>query len=102
MSNKDEAKVCYSFEDTDIALGCVKKMIKESKDECHPRLVLLVQENCDGCEEEKTRFKKDVEEGTIIQIDINSEEGKDIAKRNEVEAVPALLLLDCKNDFIDA
>jgi len=102
MGSKEEIKTCYSIEDNEAALDCLKQVAKKSNgEECRPRLVLLVQENCGGCEEEKARFKKDIEDGTVVKIDINTPEGREIANRNKIEAVPAVLLLDCKNVLID-
>lgn len=101
MSSNNEIKTCFAIEDNEKALDCLKRVVRESKDECRPRLILLTQENCGGCEEEKSRFKKDIEAGTVVQVDINTQEGREIANRNKIEAVPAVLLLDCKNVLIE-
>lgn len=97
----EEIKQCYAIPDDNDALSCIKKRVAESQDPCRPRIVLLVQENCGGCMEEKARYKKDIDSGIVTPVDINTQEGLEIAQHNEIEAVPALLILDCQNNAIE-
>jgi len=100
MDNSD-AKKCYVLEDRDAGLACVKKVIENYEGSCKPKLVLLVQEKCPHCSKEKEIHKADIEKGIIKQIDVDSEEGLDIAVKNGLSGVPALLLVDCRNQIIE-
>ena len=46
------------------------------------------------------RRRKAIDEGLIQVIDIDSPEGLAIAAKNEIDAVPSLVLLDCKDKII--
>ena len=97
----EEVKQCYTHENDDQALSCIKKVVRETNDSCRPRIVLLVQENCTGCAEEKARYRKDIEAGLITTVDIFSSEGAEIAKKNDIDIVPAVLIVDCRNKAIE-
>jgi hypothetical protein len=96
----EEIKQCYRHEEDGVALECIKTVIRQNPGGC-PRIVLLTQENCVGCQEEKARYQKDIEEGIITPIEIDSPEGAEIARKNEIYAVPAVLVLDCQNQAIE-
>jgi len=97
----DEVKQCYKIEDDEQALSCVKNLVKQSQGSCQPRMVLLVQEGCSGCAEEKIHYKDDIASGLVKMVDITTSEGKEIAKKNSIYAVPALLIVDCNNLAIE-
>ena len=99
----EKIKECYKIEDDPQALSCVKNVIKQTRSEpgCKPRMILLVQEGCTGCAEEKEHYKEDIKNGIVSMIDIRTDEGKEIAKKNDIFAVPALLILDCENKAIE-
>jgi hypothetical protein len=100
----EKIKECYKNDNDDQAFTCIKEAIKKEKAEgasCQSRAVLLVMENCAGCKEEKARYSKDIADGTISVVDIYSPEGQIIAKKNDIYAVPALLILDCKDAAIE-
>jgi hypothetical protein len=101
MSNEELVKRCYSHEDDKQAMDCIKEVVKHPEPGCQPRLVLLVREGCDGCRQEKEHYKSEIAAGLVTTVDIFSPEGIDIAKRNAVDAVPALLVLDCKDTAIE-
>ena len=103
MNSNKRIEDCYKIEDDNQALSCIKGVIREvdAGETCKPRIVLLVQENCGGCAEEKAKYKNDIDSGVIQLVDIYSDDGRDIAKRNNIEAVPAVLILDCKNTLIE-
>jgi len=103
MGSEEKVRDCYKIPDDGPALECIKQVIKQTRNEpgCRPRMILLVQENCAGCAEEKARYKADIESGLVEMVDVYSPEGLEIANRNGVESVPALLVLDCKNIAIE-
>ena len=81
-------------------LSCAKKVISEYKGNCRPRLILLVQDNCDPCKEAQAKFAKDIDDGIISKVHIDSKEGISIIKNNGIDNVPTLLALDCHNKVI--
>jgi hypothetical protein len=97
----EKIRDCYKIDDDGQAMECIKTVIRQSQDTCKPRLVLLVREGCEGCQEEKVHYKGDIESGLVSSIDILSPEGKQIALRNKIDAVPALLILDCQGNAIE-
>lgn len=92
-----KAQKCLSIEDNAEAFACVKRVIAEGGKGCQPRLVLLSNENCDPCSEEMAHHKKDIDAGLIHVIPFTSPEGVEIAKKNNIDYVPSVLLLDCHN-----
>jgi hypothetical protein len=101
MTNEEAVKRCYANESDDTALSCIKEVIKHPEVGCTPRMVLLVREGCDGCRQEKERYKNDIASGLVNVVDIFSEKGKEIALRNEIDFVPALLIVDCGDKAIE-
>ena len=91
---------CYCKESVKEAVECITEFVRSAEGKCLPKLVLLTQENCVPCAEEKDLNKKFIEEGIIKVFDIKSPEGKAIIAKNKVEAVPSLLLLDCEDKII--
>ena len=101
-TNEESVKLCYAHEDDDKAFECIKGVVKNpDPGSCAPRLVLLVREGCDGCRQEKEHYKDEIASGLVTTVDIFSEKGKEIARRNEIDAVPALLVLDCQDKAIE-
>ena len=96
-----DVKSCFDLESKADGLACVKRVIKEYQGSCAPKLVLLTKEDCPYCDQEKKRRKQDIESGEIIQIDAFSKDGLDIIKKNNMDAVPALVVLDCNNYLIE-
>jgi hypothetical protein len=103
MDNTAEVKKCYGIAEDDNAMTCIKEVVKKSQVEggCVPRIVLLYRDGCGGCIEEKARYKKDIDSGLVTPVDIFSDEGKEIAKRNDIDAVPAVLIVDCNGLAIE-
>ena len=99
----DAVQACLLIEDDKEALSCLKDLIKNwpAEGECKPSLVLLGQGNCVPCNEEYDLHAEAIAAGIIEVVDIYSERGADIAKRNDIEATPALLLLDCTDTIIE-
>lgn len=93
---------CMGIEDTGEALSCVKEMIANSNDTCRPKLVLLVSEGCEYCREEEMNHKDDIAAGIIQRVDIASREGITMVEKNDLDAVPALILFDCHDKVIMA
>ena len=93
---------CLAKEDDTTALDCLKKVVAQyaGSDICRPKLVLLVQEGCVPCKEETALHAADIAKGIIQKIDFNSAEGMAIAKKNGLEYIPSLILLDCQNNLI--
>lgn len=100
MGANEEIKECYKVDDDNQAMTCIKKVVQNTNDNCKPRIVLLYQDHCEGCKESKDQYKNEIAAGVITPIDFFSSEGKEIAKRNDIAAVPALLILDCQNNAI--
>jgi len=93
---------CLAIEDDMTALGCLKKVVAQyaGADVCRPQLVLLVQDGCIPCKEETARHAADIARGIIRKVDFHSPEGQAIAKRNDIAAIPSLILLDCHDNLI--
>ena len=93
---------CLTIEENIQALNCLKKVVRESGgSSCPPQLVLLVQDGCIPCKEETSLHAADIANGTVRKVNIATPEGLAIAKRNEVNHIPALLLLDCQDNIIE-
>ena len=108
MSNQKEvdARVqgCLAIEDNTEALDCLKKAVRtfsQTEDVCRPRIVLLTQDFCDSCKEEKSALQKSIDAGEVVEVSLETPEGQDIARRNEIDFAPAVLLLDCNNKIIE-
>jgi len=98
MTTKEEAEACVDVKDK---LGCAKEfVVRHKKDECSPKLVLLVQPDCDPCAKVQRELAKDIEAGLIKKVVFDSPEGTEIIKANKIEGIPSLLLLDCRNKSI--
>ncbi len=97
---QDEIQKCYAIEDDAKALTCLKKVVKEASGDCKPRLVLLTRRGCTPCKEEKEHHKEAITTGTIQEVNLYSPEGQRIAKKNEIDFVPSLILVDCHDNII--
>ena len=55
----DQKKVdaCYAIEDNKEALKCITEYVRTAKESCQPKLILLTQERCVPCGEEKLLTK---------------------------------------------
>jgi len=91
---------CYAIEKDEDALACLKKLVAAAEGKCCPKLVLLTQESCTPCKEERELHKEDIAKGIIQELSIDTEEGFEVAAKNEIEHFPALVLLDCDNKLI--
>jgi hypothetical protein len=101
-TNEESVKLCYAHEDDNEALECIKGVVKNpAPGSCAPRLVLLVREGCDGCRQEKEHYKDEIASGLVTTVDIFSEKGVEIARKNQIDFVPALLVVDCGDKAIE-
>lgn len=91
---------CYAIENDKDALACLKELVSSAEGNCRPKLVLLTQEGCLPCSEEKAFRQKDIDKGIIQELSIDTQEGFDVAAKNEIEDFPALVLLDCDGKLI--
>ncbi len=91
---------CFAIEDNNAALACLKEIVRTATGPCRPRLVLLTQERCIPCAEEKARHQEAIDKGLIQVLSVNSPEGLEVAVKNQLENVPSLVLLDCKDNLI--
>ena len=91
---------CFAIEDNKDALACLKEVVSKAKGDCPPKLVLLTQESCTPCEEERELHKEDIAKGVIQELSVDTEEGFEVAAKNEIDFFPALVLLDCDNKLI--
>ena len=94
---------CLSAEDDKVAFACIKDVIRIPKEEsvCQPKIVLLTQGGCGPCSEERERFAHDIETGLVQLVDIDSPYGRTIAERNQVDSIPAIMILDCEDNIIE-
>lgn len=100
MSEYPKIDQCYTIEDNQQALDCLKEATKEESP-CKSRLVLFTKKGCSGCKEERKANKADIEAGRIEEISLNSKEGRAIADKNGLVFVPALVVLDCHDNIIE-
>ncbi|KKN59507.1 hypothetical protein LCGC14_0541210 [marine sediment metagenome] len=100
MADQKEIDNCFAIEDNNAALTCLKEIVRTAKGPCRPHLILLTQENCIPCAEEKALHQEAINNGIIKELSINSPEGLAIAAKNQLAHVPALVLLDCKDNLI--
>jgi len=100
--HEKDTQDCLSIEEDEKALNCLRKVVAQYSDSdvCRPRLVLLVQDGCIPCKEMTTLYADDIAKGIMQKVNIHSSEGKEIVKKNNMEFVPAVLLLDCHNNPI--
>ncbi len=93
---------CLAVEEDKAALECLKKVVAQysGSDICRPKLVLLVQDGCVPCKEETALHADDIARGVVQKISVNSPEGLAIAKKNDIELIPSLILLDCQDNLI--
>ena len=94
---------CLAIEENKTALDCLKKVVAQysKSDVCRPKLVLLVQDGCTPCKEEAELHTDDIAKGIIQKINVKSLEGLAIAKKNGIDLIPSLILLDCHNNIIE-
>ncbi|MCK5235872.1 MAG: hypothetical protein KAR06_02710 [Deltaproteobacteria bacterium] len=103
-THESDARKCLAIGNNKKAFACLKKVVAqaaEKEDPHSPKLVLLVSEGCTPCEEEAALHKEDIDKGIIQKIDFTSEEGLEIAEKNDIELTPSLVLLDCDNKLIE-
>lgn len=97
-------KACLGKTDDGEALSCLIETIgalQQAEGICRPQLVLLTQENCNPCDEERAIRKDAISRGIIQEVDINCPRGRQISKNTEVNWTPALLPLDCEDNLIE-
>ena len=96
----NDPQVCLGIEDNKEALDCLKKVVASSSGPCRPQLVLLVAKDCEYCAEQEVIHKSDIDAGLIKKLDVASREGIDVIEKNDLEYIPALILLDCNGKII--
>ncbi len=100
MDQQEAIDKCYSLEDDAVALDCMKETVREAKGDCKPQLVLLTQESCTPCVEEKALHKDALKEGVIKELSVDTDAGMKVAIKNEIDFFPAIVLLDCDEKVI--
>ncbi len=95
-----DIKTCLGIDDNKEALACAKTVVANSSEKCRPKLVLLVSDGCDHCREQEKIHKADIDAGIIQRLDISTQEGIKVVEKNNLEYVPALILLDCNDNLI--
>ena len=100
--HEKDTQDCLAIENDKTALNCLKKVVSEysNSDICRPKLVLLTAKWCDPCKGEEALHADDIAKGIIREIAFDSPEGLEIAKKNDIEFIPTLILLDCHNNLI--
>ena len=101
--HEKDTQDCLAIEDDKAALNCLKKVVAQYSDSniCKPKLVLLVQDGCIPCKEETTLHADDIARGIVEKVNIDSPRGMAIAKKNGIEFIPSVLLLDCQDTLIE-
>ena len=97
-------QACLGKTDDGEALSCLQETVgalQKIEGLCRPQLVLLSQENCDPCDEEREVRKDAIARGIIQEVDINSPRGRQICKNTEVDWTPSLLPLDCHDNLLE-
>jgi len=87
------------MENNEEALACLRKVVQE-EGECRPRLVLFTQDKCVPCKQERKRYKQDISEGIIEEINIDTPVGATLAGINAIDMIPSLVVLDCHDHII--
>ena len=100
--HEKDTQDCLAIEEDKIALNCLKEVVAKysGNDVCRPKLVLLVQGGCVPCKEETTLHADDIAKGIIQKINVDSPEGLAIARKNDIDLIPSLILLDCHDNLI--
>jgi len=100
--HEEDTQECLAIEEDQAALTCLKKVVAQysESDICRPKLVLLVQDGCVPCKEETALHADDIAKGIVKKVNISSSEGIAIAKKNDIELIPSLILLDCRDNLI--
>lgn len=99
---KEMIQLCFDDPDPD-ALTCLVEtigMLTPERIGCIPRVVLFTEDGCSVCPEDEDKYKKLIEDGSIVQIDANSDEGSAIMDKNGLEEIPSLVLLDCNDKLL--
>lgn len=102
-SHERDTQDCLAIEEDKTALNCLKKVVTQysGSDVCRPKLVLLVQNGCIPCKKESALHADDIARGIVQKINVDSPEGLAIAKKNGIELIPSLILLDCHDNIIE-
>ncbi len=100
MTDQREIDACFAIEEDKAALACLKEIVGKAEGACRPKLVLLTQESCTPCQEERALHKEDIAKGIVEELSVDTQEGFEVAVKNEIEFFPALVLLDCENKLI--
>ncbi|MDZ4263826.1 MAG: hypothetical protein U1B30_16030 [Pseudomonadota bacterium] len=85
------------------ALSCALETIESIPDEMkdlRPRLVLFTQDGCGPCQEGREKYQGLIQQGKVTELDANTPEGIAIMSRNNLDATPSLVLLDCHDNLI--
>jgi hypothetical protein len=101
-----DAKIqaCLAMKDNAGAMSCLKDTIEEAQTMpkvCPPKLVLFTQPECDFCDNERKHLQDDIDKGLVEEISVDTPEGEVIAKRNEIEVTPSVVLMNCRNKVIE-
>lgn len=102
--HEQEIQTCLAINDNGEAWSCLKNAVSKYADDdsiCRPKLVLLVQKGCAVCKQEAAVHAADINNGIIKKVESTSPEGQAIMRNNDIDLVPAILLLDCNNQIID-
>lgn len=93
-----KARKCFLIESNAEALACIKEIVSNAEPSaCSPKIVLLTQAECPYCEEEAETLASDIKANIIQRVDIASPYGKSIARKNDIDFAPAVLVLDCED-----
>lgn len=66
------------------------------------RKIMFTSKNCGGCRDVKEQFKNlEVDMGSIEEIDVDSDEGGELADKYKIMRVPGFVLLDKKGNILE-
>ena len=62
---------------------------------CRPKLILLIQDHCVGCNSAKKELRHLIDTGLVAVISADTDEGQQIMASNNLVHTPTIALLDC-------
>lgn len=80
-------------EEKEIAKWYFRNLINKAKEKVKVRkILLLVSDNCPGCDVMKEIFRDEIERGEIQIVNVKTEEGRRIVEKLNIYTVPKLVV----------
>lgn len=94
-------RACLALE-TENRAACLIEVTKATPLEgetCGLHLVLLTQEGCPYCTEAKELYAPYLAEGSVREVDIDSDDGRRLVAASGTKETPELLAVDCDEEL---